>query len=159
MSAAHQYTMTVRWSRGDAPFTDRRYSRAHTWSFDGGIEVPASASPLIVPGPYSNAAAVDPEEAFVASLASCHMLFFLDYAAQAGFAVDTYTDAAVATLGTNAQGNDFVATVVLAPHVTFAGERIPAHAEIDALHERAHHACYIANSVLTEIIVRPRANL
>jgi organic hydroperoxide reductase OsmC/OhrA len=156
-SAAHHYTMTVRWSRGDAAFTDRRYSRAHTWSFDGGIDVPASASPLVVPPPFSDTAAVDPEEAFVASIASCHMLFFLDYAAQAGYVVDAYTDAAVATMGTNAHGNDFVARVVLAPQVTFAGERIPDAAAIAGLHDRAHHVCFIANSVLTEIVVQPAA--
>jgi organic hydroperoxide reductase OsmC/OhrA len=157
MSAAHQYTMTISWSRGDAAFIDRRYSRAHTWSFDGGLEVHASASPLVVPAPYSDAAAVDPEEAFVASIASCHMLFVLDYAARAGFVVDGYRDAAVATMGTNAHGNAFVATVVLAPQITFSGDRIPGAGEIAALHERAHHACFIANSVLTEVVVRPVA--
>jgi organic hydroperoxide reductase OsmC/OhrA len=90
MSTAHQYTATVRWERGGAMFSDRRYSRAHVWVFDGGIEVKASASPLVVRTPFSDPNAVDPEEAFVASVSSCHMLFFLDYAAQAAFVVDAY---------------------------------------------------------------------
>jgi organic hydroperoxide reductase OsmC/OhrA len=147
--------MTVRWSRNGAVFTDHRYSRAHTWSFDGGVDVPASASPLVVRPPFSDASAVDPEEAFVASIASCHMLFFLDYAAQAGFAVDEYADDAIATMGTNAHGKPFVQTVVLAPRVVFSGDRAPTAGEIAALHERAHGDCFIANSVLTEIRIRP----
>jgi organic hydroperoxide reductase OsmC/OhrA len=157
MTDEHRYTMTVRWTRRDAAFIDHRYSRAHTWSFDGGLDVPASPSPLNVRAPFSDAAAVDPEEAFVASIASCHMLFFLDYAAHAGYVVDAYTDAAVATMGTNAHGNAFVQTVVLAPQIAFAGERVPHADEIAALHERAHHACFIANSVLTDVTVRPAA--
>lgn len=153
--SAHQYTATVRWSRGADAFSDRRYSRVHTWSFDGGIEVRASASPLIVREPLSDPHAVDPEEAFVASVSSCHMLFFLDYAAQAKFVVDSYADTATATLGTNAAGQEYVATIVLAPVVRFSGAQQPSPAEIAALHERAHHSCYIANSVLTKITVTP----
>ena len=154
--SGHQYTATVRWTRGDAVFSDRRYSRAHSWSFDGGTEVRASASPLIVREPFSDPHAVDPEEAFVASVASCHMLFFLDYAAQAAFVVDSYEDTATATMGKNATAHDFIETIVLAPIVRFAGSPHPTPKEIATLHERAHHDCFIANSVLTNIVVSPQ---
>lgn len=151
--SAHQYTATVRWSRGEAAFSDRRYSRAHTWSFDGGIEVRASASPLVVREPFSDSHAVDPEEAFIASVSSCHMLFFLDFAAKAKYVVDSYTDTATGTLGKNAAGKEYVETIVLAPDIRFSGDHQPTAADIAALHERAHHECYIANSVLTKITV------
>jgi len=154
---SHRYTATVRWSRNDAAFNDRRYSRAHTWAFDGGVEVPASASPLVVREPFSDPRAVDPEEAFVASVSSCHMLFFLDFAAQATYVVDSYEDTATATMGANAEGKDFVATIALAPRVRFSGSLQPTPEEIAALHERAHHDCFIANSVKTAIVVTPRA--
>ena len=152
MSAAHTYTATVRWRRDGATFTDGRYNRAHVWSFDG-IEVAGSASPLHVRVPLSEPNAIDPEEAFTASISSCHMLFFLDYAAQAGFVVDSYDDTAVATFGRNAAGKEFIARVGLAPRVTFSGDRLPAAEELAALHHRSHDSCYIANSVLTEIVV------
>jgi organic hydroperoxide reductase OsmC/OhrA len=152
--SGHQYTATVRWERGDAAFTDRRYSRAHVWAFDGGIEVRASASPLVVRAPFSDPHAVDPEEAFVASVSSCHMLFFLDYAAQAKFVVDGYEDTATGTMGKNDAGQDFVQTIVLAPQVRFAGSSLPSKGELAGLHERAHHDCFIANSVKTEIVVK-----
>jgi organic hydroperoxide reductase OsmC/OhrA len=152
--SGHQYTATVRWERGEAAFADRRYSRAHVWAFDGGIEVRASASPLIVRAPFSDPHAVDPEEAFVASVSSCHMLFFLDYAAQAKFVVDGYEDVATGTMGKNEVGRDFVQTIVLEPRVRFAGSNQPSHEEIARLHERSHRDCFIANSVKTEIVVR-----
>lgn len=151
---AHTYNATIRWERGEATFTDRRYSRAHVWVFDGGIEVPGSSSPLHVRVPLSEERAIDPEEAFTAAISSCHMLFFLDYAARAGYTVDRYVDTATATLGRNAAGKEYVATIELAPQIAFSGERLPEKKEIAVLHERAHHDCYLANSVLTEIIVR-----
>jgi organic hydroperoxide reductase OsmC/OhrA len=151
--SAHQYTATIRWSRGEATFTDRRYSRAHTWSFDGGIEVRASASPQVVREPFSDPHAVDPEEAYIASVSSCHMLFFLDYAAQAKFVVDSYADTATGTMGKNAAGQQWVATIALAPVICFSGDSQPTAAEIATLHERAHHDCFIANSVFTKISV------
>jgi organic hydroperoxide reductase OsmC/OhrA len=152
--SAHTYTATVRWQRDGAVFTDRRYSRAHVLVFDGGIEVPGSASPLHVRTPLSDANAVDPEEAYTASISSCHMLFFLDHAAQAGFVVDSYDDTATATLGRNAAGKEFVATVELAPRLVFSGDRRPTNEEVAVLHHRAHDDCFIANSVLTEIVIR-----
>jgi organic hydroperoxide reductase OsmC/OhrA len=155
--SAHRHTATIRWERGDAVFTDRRYSRAHVWSFDGGAEIAGSSSPLVVREPFSDARAVDPEEAYTASISSCHMLFFLDFASQANFTVDRYEDTATATMGTNAAGSDFVETVVLEPRIAFSGERMPDAEELNALHERAHHACFIANSVLTTITVSPRS--
>lgn len=151
--SGHTHTATVRWSRDGAPLAGHRYSRKHRWTFDGGIEVPASASPLVVREPFSDPHAVDPEEAFAASVAGCHMLFFLDHAARAGFAVETYADTAVATMATGDDGREWVATIDLRPQITWAGEPIPSSDQIAALHERSHHDCYIANSVKTDVRV------
>jgi organic hydroperoxide reductase OsmC/OhrA len=154
MMSGHQYTATVRWTRGaDEAFNDRRYSRAHTWTFDGGVEVAASASPLIVRAPFSDPHAVDPEEAFIASVSSCHMLFFLDYAAQAKFVVDRYEDTATGTMGKNESGHDYVATIVLTPQIHFSASVQPTPEQLAALHHRAHEDCFIANSILTEVTV------
>jgi organic hydroperoxide reductase OsmC/OhrA len=150
---AHEYRADVVWTRGDQPFVDRRYSRAHVWRFDGGVEVPASSSPLSVKLPLSRADAVDPEEALVAALSSCHMLFFLDFAARAGFVVDRYQDAAVGVMTKNERGKPFISKVTLNPTVVFAGAKRPSHEEIDGLHHRAHEECYIANSVRAEVVV------
>lgn len=150
-----EYVVTIRWGRGDQPFTDNRYSRAHTWSFDGGIEVPASSSPSVVPAPCSQAHAVDPEEAFVASLSSCHMLWFLSIAAKRGFCVDSYVDDAIGLMGRNARGKLAMTQVTLRPRVAFAGERLPTPDEIDAMHHKAHAECFIANSVTTELRCEP----
>ena len=149
------YTATIRWQRAGAPFTDNRYSRAHQWHFDGGIEVPASSSPSVVPLPMSRAQAVDPEEAFVASLSSCHMLWFLSIAAEAGYVVDGYEDAASGTLARNAQRQLVMTEVVLHPRVAFAGLRRPTGEEFATLHYRAHEACFLANSVKTEVRCEP----
>jgi organic hydroperoxide reductase OsmC/OhrA len=150
---AHAYTATVLWQRGDHPFTDRKYSRAHEWRFDGGVTVPASSSPSVVKLPLSREDAVDPEEAFVAALASCHMLFFLDFAARAGFCVDAYRDEASGVMGKKPDGRMFVAKVTLSPRIAFSGEKLPSETEIGELHHRAHEACFIANSVTTEIAI------
>jgi organic hydroperoxide reductase OsmC/OhrA len=147
----HAYTATVLWQRGEQPFTDRRYSRAHEWRFDGGVTVPASSSPSVVKVPLSREDAVDPEEAFVAALASCHMLFFLDFAARAGFRIDEYRDEASGVMGKRADGRMFVAKVTLSPHIAFSGDKRPSESEIAELHHRSHEACFIANSVTTEI--------
>lgn len=151
----HEYTATVAWHRGDAKFTDNRYSRAHQWSFDGGAVVPASSSPAVVPVPMSDAAGVDPEEAFVASLAACHMLFFLFHAAKKGLVVERYEDAAVGTMGKNAQGRAAMVKVVLRPRVQWGGPA-PSAEELDALHHRSHEDCYIANSVTSEVTIEAR---
>ena len=153
--ATHDYQARVHWERGDALFTDNRYSRGHTWHFDGGIEVPASSSPHVVRVPLSLEKAVDPEEAFVASLSSCHMLFFLSFAASSGWRVDEYTDDAIGTMGRNAAGKTAVLSVVLRPRVSFSGERLPSRAELQQLHHRAHEECFIANSVTTAVRVEP----
>jgi organic hydroperoxide reductase OsmC/OhrA len=148
------HTSTIAWRRGDARFTDNRYSRAHQWSFDGGLTVPASASPQVVPLPLSVAAAVDPEEAFVAALASCHMLWFLSIAARRQYLVDDYRDEAVGTLARNEAGQEVMANVTLRPHVVFSGPKAPTDAEVEALHHEAHRSCYLANSVKTAVEAR-----
>ena len=148
------YTATIRWSHsGDGDFAKGQYSRAHEWAFDGGAVVPASASQHIVPAPWSDAAGVDPEEAFVASLSSCHMLFFVDFARRAGWVVDSYVDEAQGMLGHDTEGRQAMVSVTLRPQVTWADERRPSQDEIADLHHRAHEACFIANSVNTEVAI------
>jgi len=149
------YTATTAWQRDGQPFTDRRYSRHHEWRFDGGAVVAGSSSPQVVPLPYSDAAAVDPEEAFVASLSSCHLLWFLDLACRAGWLVDTYHDDASGVLAKNADGQLAMTVVTLRPAVRFAGERQPDAAEIHRLHHAAHAACFIANSVRSDVRCEP----
>ena len=151
------YTATVAWSRGGQVYTDGKYSRAHTWRFDGGIEVPGSSSPHVVKVPMSNAAAVDPEEAFIASISSCHMLFFLDFARRAGFRIDTYVDEALGELAKDAQGRMAMTVVTLRPQILFSGDRMPSQGDIDSLHHKSHEECFIANSVRSEVRVEPRA--
>ena len=150
----HQYRATVKWERDGSAFTDQRYSRGHSWSFDGGVTVPASSSPLSVRLPYSVAEAVDPEEAFVAALASCHMLTFLYVAAKQGFVVDAYADDAVGEMTKNERGKMWVSKVILAPAITFTGEKRPSPEQLDELHHLAHEECYIANSVKSEVVVQ-----
>lgn len=148
-----EYTATVIWQRGDQAFSDNAYSRAHVWKFDGGATVAASASPAIVAPPLSVTENVDPEEAFVAALASCHMLYFLSIAAKRGLIVDSYTDAAIGYMG-KIEGKMAITKVVLEPKVSFTGEKVPTAGEIEKMHERAHGLCIIANSVRTEVLVR-----
>ena len=150
-----QHSSTILWQRDSASFADHRYSRRHSWHFDGGAVVPGSSSPHVVPVPYSDAAAVDPEEAFVASLSSCHLLWFLDVAARAGWVVDTYRDEAVGTLARNAAGQLAMTRVVLRPVVQFAPGPQPGLAELQALHHQAHASCFIASSVKTEVLCEP----
>ena len=145
------YTATISWERNGAVFTDNRYSRAHRWTFDGGTEVPASSSPHVLPVPLSVAAAVDPEEAFVASLASCHMLWLLSIAARQGFVVESYRDEASGVLAKNAEGKLAMTQVTLHPQLVFAGEKRPSAAEHEAMHHEAHEKCFIANSVKTDV--------
>ncbi|MGH7628842.1 MAG: OsmC family protein [Gemmatimonadales bacterium] len=151
-----EYQATVEWERRGAVFTDNRYSREHHWEFDEGVRIPASASPHSVRPPYSVAAAVDPEEAFVASLASCHMLWFLSLAAKRGFVVDRYRDAATGVMGRDAQGKLAMLEVTLRPGVCLSGERRPTDAELAALHHDAHDECFIARSVKTMVRCEPQ---
>jgi organic hydroperoxide reductase OsmC/OhrA len=153
---AHEYRADVIWTRDGAVFTDNRYSRGHVWRFDGGVEVPASSSPLSVKLPLSRADAVDPEEALVAAVSSCHMLFFLGFAAKAGFVVDKYEDAALGVMTKNEQGKLFVSKITLSPNVSFSGSKRPSAEELDALHHHAHEECYVANSVRAEVVVAAR---
>ena len=146
------HVATVEWTRGDQPFVDNKYARAHVWRFDGGAEVPGSSAPSNVPLPYSDAAAVDPEEAMVASLSSCHMLWFLAFAAGAGLVVDRYIDDASGVLGRDEAGRRYMSVVTLRPVTTFSG-RAPDQAELDALHHSAHEHCEMAHSVRAEIVV------
>ena len=148
-----QHSATVHW-QCDGDFLAGRYSRAHVWRFDGGANVAASSSPHVVPVPLSDAGAVDPEEAFVASLASCHMLWFLDIAARRGQRVESYADDAVGVLARNAEGRLAMTDVTLRPRAVFA-EPAPAREAIDALHHAAHEACFLAASVRTRIRVEP----
>ena len=148
------YAATIRWTRtGDGDFGKGQYSRAHEWAFDGGAIIPASPSPHIVPAPWNNPAGVDPEEAFVASLSSCHMLFFLDFARRDGLIVDSYVDDAEGVMEKNAAGKIAITRVALRPRITWAGN-VPDEATIAHLHHSAHEACFIANSVTTQITVQ-----
>lgn len=151
------YNATVVWTRpAEAAFTDNKYSRAHEWRFDGGVTVPASSSPKVVPLPLSKADAVDPEEAFVASLSSCHMLFFLFYAAKAGFKIERYEDEAIGEMGKNPRGAMAMLKVRLRPMITWMGNP-PSAEQLDKMHHSAHESCFIANSVTTEVVVEARS--
>ncbi len=150
-----EYKTTVLWERSNANFTDNRYSRGHRWFFDGGIEVAASSSPQVVPLPFSIAKAIDPEEAFVASLSSCHMLWFLSTARDLGFVVDTYRDEAVGVLAKDVSGRLAMTTVTLHPETRFAGDRQPTVGEVAAMHDEAHAQCFIARSVKTDLRCEP----
>ena len=150
-----QYSAEILWQRGEQDFLGNRYSRRHLLRFDGGAEVAGSSSPHVVPVPLSDAAAVDPEEAFVASLASCHMLWFLSIAAKRKFCVDRYADAAVGVMARNAEGKMAMTVVTLRPEVRFSGERLPTREQLEQLHHEAHAECFIANSVKTEVRCEP----
>lgn len=150
-----EYLADIEWVRGEQNFLDNRYSRRHVLRFDGGAVVPGSASPHVVPLPLSDPAAVDPEEAFVGALASCHMLWFLSIAAKRGFRVDRYLDSAVGRMSKNEHGKLFLSHVTLRPRVAFSGERRPAAAAVDAMHHEAHAECFIAASVKSEVRCEP----
>ena len=149
-----EHRATIEWTAAVSPedFRKGRYSRAHRWTFDGGVTVEGSSSPSVVPLPWSNAANVDPEEAYVASISSCHMLTFLFVAAKAGFTVTAYRDEAVGTMTRTTQGVVWISRVTLAPVIQY-GERQPTADELAHLHHAAHDGCFIANSVKTEIVV------
>ena len=147
------HTATLLWTRDDAVFTDGQYSRAHEISFDGGITVVGSASPTVVKLPLSREDAVDPEEMFVAALASCHMLFFLDFARRGGYVVDAYQDKAEGVLGKDERGRIAVTQVRLNPVVIWGGDKEPAPEEVRELHHKSHEACFIANSFRGDVAI------
>ena len=151
-----EYTAKIEWQRGAQDFLGDHYSRKHTLRFDGGAELPGSSSPSVVPLPMSDASAVDPEEMFVASLSSCHMLWFLSIAAARKFCVDSYIDNASGVMARNADGKMAMTVVTLKPHVVFSGDPQPTVEQIRALHHKAHDECFIANSVKTEVRCEPQ---
>jgi organic hydroperoxide reductase OsmC/OhrA len=151
-----EHKATIRWTGASPDFVKGRYSREHTWTFDGGVTVPASPSPAVVPVPWSNPAHVDPEEAFVASVASCHMLTFLYVAAKAGFRVDRYEDEAVGVMTKNERGIPWVSAITLRPTIAYGGDNRPTPADEERLHHLAHEQCFISNSIRTEVTVSAR---
>jgi organic hydroperoxide reductase OsmC/OhrA len=150
-----KYTAKIIWNN-DSPdtFTRNRYSRAHLWEFDGGVSVPASSSPHSGPPPWSDDSAVDPEEAFIAAISSCHMLTFLWVAAKGGFLIESYVDDAEGVLGQDEDGKQSMTEVALVPVIGWAGDNKPSDEQIAAMHHTAHEACYIANSVKTKITIK-----
>ncbi|MBC3871587.1 OsmC family protein [Undibacterium oligocarboniphilum] len=148
-----QHQALVSWKRAGQVFSDNQYSRAHEWKFDGGLSVPASSAPSSVPLPYSVAENVDPEEALVAALSSCHMLFFLAFAAKQGYIVDSYTDDATGYMEANERRRKSITRITLRPHVEFSGDTIPSTDQIAALHALSHDHCYIANSIRAEVSI------
>ncbi len=148
-----EHKAKIRWERPGGDFFKGQYSREHAWTFDGGVTVLASASPLVVPVPYSNHAAVDPEEALVASISSCHMLSFLHVASKHGFQIDRYEDEAVGVMTKNEKGIPWLSSATLHPKITYSGNKQPTAEQIQHLHHRAHEQCFIANSVKTNITV------
>ena len=153
-----EHRATITWKRTGQDFGKGQYSREHTWTFDGGVSVPASPSPSIIPRPWSNPAGVDPEEAFVASIASCHMLTFLFAAQRKGFQVESYEDEAVGVLSKNERGVPWVSAVTLHPRIVYGGDRQPTADDVARMHHTAHENCFIANSVKTEITVADPVN-
>ena len=149
-----EHKATISWKCTSPDFLGGKYSREHTWKFDGGLTMPASPSPSVVPVPYSNPAHVDPEEAFVAAISSCHMLTFLFLAYQQGFRVDSYRDEAVGVMTKNQKGVPWVSSVMLHPQIAYSGDKLPTPIDEDHLHHLAHEQCFIANSIKTEVIVR-----
>jgi organic hydroperoxide reductase OsmC/OhrA len=148
-----EYYAKVNWTRAnDEKYIDNKYSRGHEWSFDGGVTVQASSSPHIVPLPYSVEANVDPEEAFIASLSSCHMLFFLGIAAKRRYVVDSYLDNAVGIMAKVEGGNIEMTQITLRPNVKFSGEKQPTMEQLEKMHHQSHEQCFLANSVKTEIL-------
>lgn len=149
-----EYYAKVAWRRGnDESYIDNKYSRGHEWSFDGGVTVPASSSPHVVPLPYSVEANVDPEEAFIASLSSCHMLFFLSIAAKRKFVVDGYTDNPVGLMEKDCGGKVSMTKITLRPEVKFFGDRQPTIEQLEKMHDQSHEQCFIANSIKSEVVI------
>jgi organic hydroperoxide reductase OsmC/OhrA len=151
-----EYRAIIKWQRTSPDFLRGKYSREHTWTFDGGATIPASSSPHVVPVPWSNPAHIDPEEAFVASISSCHMLTYLYLAGKRGFQIESYEDEAVGSLTKNEKGVPWVSSVVLNPTIVYGGDKTPTSAEAEQLHHFAHEQCFIAQSVKTEVTVHSK---
>ncbi|CAK1698326.1 organic hydroperoxide reductase OsmC/OhrA [Vibrio crassostreae] len=152
-----EYGAVIRWQKAkEEVFSDNQYSRGHTWEFDGGVTVPASSSPHVVPLPLSVEANVDPEEAFIAALSSCHMLTFLGIAAKQKYVIESYVDDAIGVLEQDESGRSSVTSVTLRPKIVFIGSKVPTRAQLDKLHHLAHKNCFIANSVKTDIVVEAK---
>ena len=149
-----EHKAIISWKRTSPDFLKGKYSREHHWKFDGGLTIPASPSPSVVPSPYSNPAHVDPEEAYVASISSCHMLTFLFIASRQGFQVDSYEDEAIGAMTKNEKGASWVSSVTLNPKIFYSGEKLPTPTDEEHLHHLAHEQCFIANSVKTEVTVK-----
>jgi organic hydroperoxide reductase OsmC/OhrA len=149
-----EHKASISWKRTGPDFLKGKYSREHTWRFDGGVTVAASSSPSVVPAPWSNPANVDPEEAFVASVSSCHMLTFVFLAYREGFQVDSYEDEAMGVMAKNERGVPWVSSITLNPQIVYSGEKRPAAADVERLHHMAHEQCFIANSIRTEVVVK-----
>jgi organic hydroperoxide reductase OsmC/OhrA len=148
-----EHKATISWKRSGPDFLKGKFSREHAWKFDGGLTVPASASPSVVPTPFSNPANIDPEEAFVASVSSCHMLTYVYLACRQGFQVDSYEDEAVGKMTKNEQGVPWVSSIVLSPKIAYSGEKLPSQADEERLHHLAHEQCFISNSIKTSVTV------
>lgn len=153
-----EHKAIICWKRTTPDFLKGRYSREHTWSFDGGAVIAASPSPSVVPAPYSNPSCVDPEEAYVASIASCHMLTFLYLACQQGFQVDSYDDQAIGTMTKNENKIPWVSEVSLHPRIVYSGGKTPSRADEERLHHLAHEQCFIANSIKTHVKICADSN-
>ena len=152
-----EHKAIISWKRTSPDFLKGKYSREHTWTFDGGATIPASPSPSVVPAPWSNRAQVDPEEAFVAAISSCHMLTFLFLASKQGFQLDSYHDEAVGVMAKNELGIPWISVVTLNPRIVYSGEKLPTQADEDKLHHLAHEQCFIANSIKTQVVVAKSA--
>jgi organic hydroperoxide reductase OsmC/OhrA len=150
-----EHKAIIKWKHSQGDFLKGTYSREHTWTFDGGVTVPASPAPTAVRPPFSNPANVDPEEAFVASISSCHMLTYLYVASRKGFEVASYEDEAVGLMSKNEHGSWWVSSVVLHPRIVYSGAKSPNPEEEHQMHEAAHEQCFIANSVKTQININP----
>jgi organic hydroperoxide reductase OsmC/OhrA len=146
-----EHKAIVSWARTSPDFLKGKYSREHTWTFDGGVTVPASASPTVVPAPYSNPAHIDPEEAFVAAVSSCHMLTYLYLASRQGFQVDSYRDEPIGRMTKNERGFPWVSSITLDPQIAYSGVKLPTPDDEQRLHHEAHEQCFIANSIKTEV--------
>jgi len=148
-----EHKATIHWKRESPDFLKGKYSREHTWTFDGGMTIAASPSPTVVPVPYSNPANVDPEEAYIAAVSSCHMLTFLHLASRAGFTVDKYDDEAIGVMTKNEKGSQWVSSIILRPKIIYSGEKLPSLQDEGELHHKAHEQCFIANSIKTVVTV------